>query len=214
SRHGRSTGQHTRWTASSPAPSRVAAPLDTPIVVFYRSFYRVPDRPDPAEQEDLPCKDTSPASATATTRSSTKDSIPSPARNAAPGTPPAPTAPKPSASSHASPPNETAATTKSGHSPSAPTSPATGCPPSASSCAPARTAVTSTRPNATSCPPSDVGGFGGFAPKTSKGSTTRCCTPPTGPGPWPPRPSTRCTSSSAVPSTTHCDAGSSPATSP
>ena len=48
--------------------------------MFYRSFARVPDRPEPTIRKDLPCKDMSPASAAATTRSSTKDSTPSPAR--------------------------------------------------------------------------------------------------------------------------------------
>ena len=45
-------------------------------------------------------------------------------------------------------------------------------------------------------------------PRTSNGSTTPCCTPPTAPAPCPPRPSTRCTSSSAAHSTTRCGAGS------
>ena len=49
---------------------------------------------------------------------------------------------------------------------------------------------------------------GGCDPRTSSGSTTRCCTPPTPPGRCPPRPSTRCTSSSAARSTTRCAAGS------
>ncbi|MCZ7538014.1 MAG: tyrosine-type recombinase/integrase [Acidimicrobiia bacterium] len=61
---------------------------------FSRSFYRVPERPDPEEQEDPPCKDTSPASAIATTPSSMKGSTRSPARNGAAGIPPAPTAPE------------------------------------------------------------------------------------------------------------------------
>jgi hypothetical protein len=36
-------------------------------------------------------------------------------------------------------------------------------------------------------------GSAGCGPRTSNGSTTRCCTPPTAPGPSPRRPSTRCT---------------------
>jgi len=74
-----------------------------------------------------------------------------------------------------------------------PTSPTGGCPPSASNCAPAPIAATSTRPSATSCLPSGGSGSGGCAPRTSNGSTNRCCAPPTGPGRSRPRPSTRCT---------------------
>lgn len=44
-----------------------------------------------------------------------------------------------------------------------------------------------------SSPGSDESGSAGRTPMTSKGSTTRCCTPPAGPDPWPPRPSRRCT---------------------
>ncbi len=65
-------------------------------------------------EEDPPCRDMLPASATATTRSSMKDSIPSPAKNAAAGIPLAQTAPKPKRSWHVSPPKRTtAATTRS-----------------------------------------------------------------------------------------------------
>lgn len=107
--------------ADQPTPV-VNDALDARPEWFYRSFYRVPDRPDPGELGGTAMKGHVARKRDRYYAVTYEGMTPSTARRGRAGPLPAPTALKPKPSPPASRPNATAATRRSARSPSAPTS--------------------------------------------------------------------------------------------